>query len=182
MRSCCLVVAFLRGNPASLYDCFIMDGTGGPFVHTELVLRDQAGRCRAYTALEGVGGVVPVPPHAYGPEWALVSVPLAPDMLRRVYAGLLALLAARIPYNRADLWQCCLPFFLPFEADLDCARGDTWQRGVFCSQLACLVLRRAAREGCLPASSAWRARLEAVNSRGCSPNALFLLLAPIKRN
>jgi hypothetical protein len=177
--TCCLIVAFLRGDPACLYDRFVMEGTGGPFVHTEVVLRDESGRGRAYTALERVGGVVPVAPHAYGPEWALVCLPLAPAMLRRVYAGILGLLAAGIPYNTADLWQCCVPLFLPFETDLDCARGDTWRGGVFCSQLACLLLRRAARDGCLPVSPAVRARLESVNSRGCSPNALFRLLRAV---
>ena len=177
-----LTVAFLRGNPRNLHDAFVMDGTWGPYVHTEVILTPPAGPARAYSSYDLVGGVVPVVPHAYGPEWDMVAFPLAPAGFCSVYAMLLAMIAARPPYNRADLWQCCLPFFLPFEADLDCARGDTWQRGVFCSQLACLVLRRAAREGCLPASSARRARLEAVNSRGCSPNALFLLLAPIKRN
>jgi len=171
-----LTVAFLRGDPRNLHDAFVMDGTWGPYVHTEVLLTPQAGPTRAYSSYDTAGGVVPVVPHAYGPEWDMVAFPLAPAGFYGLYAMLLAMIAAHPPYNRDDLWQCCVPFFLPFEADLDCAAPRTWTGGVFCSQFACLLLRWACRAGHVLPRGECRRRLEAVNSRGCSPNGLFSIL------
>jgi hypothetical protein len=145
-------------------------------VHTEVVLTPAEGTRRAYSSYEQAGGVVPVAPHQYGPEWDLITYPLAQPGFYSLYAMVLAMISARLPYNSGDLWQCCVPIFLPFESDLDCTAPKTWSGGVFCSQFACLLLRWAFRAGHVPAHPVSRLRLETVNSRGCSPNALFSIL------
>lgn len=171
-----LTVAFLRGDPRSLHDAFVMDGTWGPYVHTEVVLTPASGPPRAYSSFDAAGGVVPVAPHAYDRGWDLVTYPLPQAGFCGLYAMLLAMIAARPPYNSRDLWQCCVPIFLPFESDLDCTAPRTWAGGVFCSQFACLLLRWACRVGHIRPTPACRLRLEAVNSRGCSPNELHKIL------
>jgi len=176
MPCACLVVAFLRGDPSRWWDRFVMDGTFGPFVHTEVALTDGRGLVRAYSSFEGVGGVVPVPPGRYGPEWELVSVPLAEHGFARLYASVLSLISLQIPYNSGDLWQCCVSAFLPYESDIDETRLDSWRRGVFCSQFACLLLRLGLSQGSVLLPDVPRAHLRAVHSRGCSPNALFRIL------
>jgi hypothetical protein len=176
MRTPSLTIAFLRGDPNSANDRLVMDTTGGPFVHTEVLLAPTTGRPRAYSSFAGIGGVVPLAPHAYGPEWEFVSYPLSQQGFCSLYGMVLAMIAANPPYNSRDLWQCCIPLFLPFEADLDCATPSTWAGGVFCSQMACLLIRRACRTGHIHVPHTARCTLEADNTRGCSPNALFAIL------
>lgn len=172
----CLIVAFLRGDPGRWWDRFVMDGTFGPFVHTEVTLTDGRGLFRAYSSFQGVGGVVPIRPGPYGPNWALVTVPLAKGGFIRLYSSLLSLLSVPIPYNSGDLWQCCVSGFLPFESDIEETRLDSWRRGVFCSQFACLLLRLGLSNGSVLLPDAPRAQLKVVHSRGCSPNALYRIL------
>lgn len=172
----CLVVAFLRGDPGRWWDRLVMDGTCGPFVHTEVWLHDGRGLARGYSSFENVGGVVPIRPGPYGADWTLLSLPLAEGGFQRLYASILSLLSVSIPYNSRDLWQCCVSAFLPFESDLDPTSLTSWRRGVFCSQFACLLLRLALLQGTLSLPGDARGRLCAVNSRGCSPNALYCLL------
>ena len=61
--------------------------------------------------------------------------------------------------------------------DLDCNNIQSWRRsGVFCSQVCLLIMRRLMLTDALPANPALRSHVQAVNSRGCSPNALYRLL------
>ena len=63
-------------------------------------------------------------------------------------------------------------------AEHDCERPETWrQSGVFCSQVALLLLRAFARHGHIVLPADTRALVEATHSRGCSPNTLFGLLS-----
>jgi hypothetical protein len=114
----------------------------------------------------------------------VLRFPLAPGGYERAYALVLQLVSLGLPYNSSDLWLCCIKVALPFKPDLDCERPETWRDGgVFCSQAALLVVRRLARMGVLePLPQPQRALVESTNSRGCSPNALFSLLAPSRLN
>lgn len=180
-------IAFRHAMPELRRDQVISFLTRGPFVHTEVMLMDGHGSVRAYSAFDGISGFTPSRPyHKVGPptaaptQWTTLAYPLAPDGgYERAYAIILQVLALALPYNTRDLWQCCFQAALPFEQDLDCAHPRTWaQRGVFCSQVALLLLRRLAREGLIAFPHiATAARVEATNSRGCSPNQLFRLLA-----
>jgi hypothetical protein len=68
---------------------------------------------------------------------------------------------------------------LPFESDLDCNNITSWRpSGVFCSQVCLLIMRRLAQTGTLQVSPGVKSHMLAVNSRGCSPNALYRLLSP----
>lgn len=171
-----LGIAFLRGSRDSMYDSLVMDATQGPWVHSEVLLA-RGSQVRAYSAFSSVGGFVPSPSLHCGPEWAIVRFPLAADGgYERAYAVILQILSSSLPYNYCDLWQCCIGLLLPLEADLDCHAPSTWTRGVYCSQVSLLILRRLIRSGLVPASGVLRSRVDAVNSRGCSPNKLYRLL------
>ena len=68
------------------------------------------------------------------PEW--VRIPIQVIDARAVRAAVLDALAPQLRYNSEDRWQCCVTAMLPFEADLDCERPETWvSTGVFCSQV-----------------------------------------------
>ena len=54
------------------------------------------------------------------------------------------------------------------------AAGDLGEHGVFGSQAILLILRRLARAGAIQLNPE---PLERTHSRGCSPNALYALLA-----
>lgn len=170
-----LGVAFRRGNKRELYDDLVMGATWGGWVHCEVV-RGKGPTGSAYAALEGRGGFLPSPNRHEPPGWALFAVPVRDAAA--VHAAMLGLLALDLPYNSADLWQCCVTALLPWETELDCERPETWRRtGVFCSQVALLLLRRLARQGAVVLPADTRALVEAAHSRGCSPNTLFGLLA-----
>jgi hypothetical protein len=173
-----LGLAFQRAKLGVPRDHVIATLTWGPFVHTELLLAKGDGDVRAYAAFEGRAGFSPSARKHGGPDWVVLRFALAPGGYERAYALMLQLVALGLPYNSRDLWQCCVKVALPFEQDLDCERPDSWRDGgVFCSQAALLVVRRLARAGVVPLSTRQRARVEDTNSRGCSPNALFALLA-----
>lgn len=177
-----LAIAFLRGDPHTVHDVVVSGATRGPYVHTEIML-GRGSDIRAYTAFEGVSGFTPCTPsvlsrtHESGQEWSILKYNLAPGGYEKAYALILELLATNLPYNRRDLWQCCIKVCLPFEQDLDCETPQTWKpHGVFCSQVALLFLRRMTRNGVLSLSHGCTAGIESTNSRGCSPNTLFRVL------
>jgi hypothetical protein len=181
-------LAFRHANRCVAKDRSISFLTGGPFVHTEIMLADGRGSVRAYAAFDNVSGFTPSsnfsPNQRERKTWTTVRYPLASEQAyRRVYAIILQIIALGLPYNRRDLWQCCIQIALPFEADLDCQNPGTWQEGgVFCSQVALLILRRLRREHLL--AIPWQFEpsvsrlIESTNSRGCSPNQLFKILVP----
>jgi hypothetical protein len=176
-----LAIAFLRGDPYVPRDRSIALFTRGPFVHTEVLLGKGEQDVRAYAAFDGVSGFVPSSARhsRHASRWALVKYPLPPGGYEKVYAWILQMLAAKLPYNQRDLWQCAVKICLPFETDLDCTRPDTWGEngGVFCSQAALLLLRRGVQTGIITLADDKRAkRVEGTNSRGCSPNDLFRIL------
>ncbi len=177
-----LGVAFRRGSATNWHDLLVMESTRGPYVHSELFL--QSGeRARFYTsydasrlpsAITPTSRRLPLPPH-----WEALRFPISARGYKTAYALILQLMTIPIPYNNQDLWQCAIPLALPFERDLDCMAPASWTRGgVFCSQLCLLVLRRLALQGALFVEPSVRRRVDATNSRGCSPNALHRLLLP----
>lgn len=179
-------VAFLRGNPRTFWDRVIMDFTRGPFVHTEFFL--QHGKdVRFYTAANLVdctqnpSGFLPsAKMHALPDDrrWDIVKFPVSYKGYLVAYALVLQLLALQLPYNARDLWQCSVNLLLPYERDLDYRRFDTWQpRGVFCSQVCLLLLRRLHSDGVIALPPSTCKQVYGVNSRGCSPNALRALLS-----
>jgi hypothetical protein len=180
-----LGVAFLRAHNSLPRDRVVSALTWGPYVHTEILLARQDGDIRSYAAFDGVSGFTP---SRYwgkhlGPQqqqqWTVIRYPLQAGGYERVYALVLQLLALNLAYNSRDLWQCCVKVALPFESDLDCERPDTWRPGgVFCSQVALLLVRRLARMGVIRLPDRQARDVELTNSRGCSPNALFEMLSP----
>lgn len=136
-------IAFRHATPGMNRDRVVSLLTGGPYVHTEVLLSDQEGIVRAYAAYEGLSGFTPS--RSFGEQarskpstvWSAVRFPFkSDDGFKRVYALVLTLITLALPYNRQDLWQCCFQQALPFESDLDCAAPKTWLRtGVFCSQV-----------------------------------------------
>lgn len=177
-------VAFLRGNPGIMGERIVMEATWGPFVHSEIFIQNGQD-VRFYSASSPRGeGLVPSARLPMLPsedsKWAFVRFPLVqPGGYELAYAFILQILAMQLPYNSHDLWQCCVKLMLPFERDLDCDNVNTWrQSGVFCSQVCLLILRHMARKGALQLTPTVTSSLEASNSRGCSPNALYSLLVP----
>ena len=175
MRGDWLGVAFRTGNIRYLQDDAIMGLTFGEYVHCEVIIgKDEDGK--AYGAFQGAGGFMPSGnKHTY-PEWTLFAMPLKnPTQVRELFLHMISL---KIPYNYADLWQCCIPTLLPWETELNCEDPVTWNhKGVFCSQVALLILRRLARLDAIECPCNTRQLVEAFHSRGCSPNALFGLLS-----
>lgn len=170
-----LGVAFLRGEGTSIMDDIVMGATLGSWVHCE-VLRGNGQQCRAYTALQGTGGFIPSGAKHAPPRWALFVVPVHDPAA--VHSFLLSILALNLPYNYSDLWQCCVTAMLPWETELDCEKPETWKKtGVFCSQVALLLLRALSRKRVITLPADTHALVEATHSRGCSPNALFGLLS-----
>lgn len=181
-------VAFLRGDPRSMWDRVVMGATHGPFVHTEFFIQRGAD-VRMYTAVNLLSNgtarpsgflpstrlrTLPDPSH-----WEIVKFPVSPSGYTLTYAIILQLLAMNLPYNARDLWQCCVKLALPFERDLDCNHPETWRpSGVFCSQACLLLLRRLQLQGVLALQPVSAMAVHTVNSRGCSPNSLFRILRP----
>jgi hypothetical protein len=172
-------VAFRHASPSIAKDRIISCLTRGPFVHTEIILADGKGGMRAYAAKDNTSGFSPSNSFnaACGSHhaWTTVRYSLgSPQAYKHVYAIILQLISLALPYNSQDLWQCCVQIALPFEHDLDWRYPETWKgAGVFCSQVALLILRKLASEGVLPLVPD---SIQTVNSRGCSPNQLFRLL------
>lgn len=181
-------IAFLRGDPRRLYERAIMDATFGPYTHTEFFVQ-KGTDVRFYSAVnlarpgrqKMAGGFMPsarlrgLPdPH----KWQIVRYPVTEQGYKAAYALVLQLLALQLPYNARDLWQCCISVMLPFEKDLDCSRLESWRpSGVFCSQVCLLLLRRLHSQGVLRLPAEVVPGVYRTNSRGCSPNGLFRLLA-----
>lgn len=186
-------VAFLRGNPGVFSDEMIMQSTVGPYVHTEIMLGDDKGDVRCYTACSMIqqggcsrkfeSGFTPSMRFELGSParcgWDSVYFPLNGGMAdyRLVYAVVLQLVAMQLPYNYRDLWQCCAKFMLPFERDIDCNNLQAWRpRGVYCSQMCLLFLRRLDCGGIISLPQHAQALVRGTNSRGCSPNRLACIL------
>jgi hypothetical protein len=171
-----LGVAFFRGDMGVIADDLVMAATMGAFVHCEVVRGRGRQVHRVYTSFQEGGGFLPSSSRPSPPTWAMFAIPVANPA--GVHAAILSLLALNLPYNSRDLWQCCFKAMLPWETELDCDRPETWrQSGVFCSQVALLLLRRFARSGDIVLPADTRALVEATHSRGCSPNTLFGLLS-----
>lgn len=180
-------VAFMRGNPRLWGDLVVMNATQGPFVHSEFFIQKEGGY-RFYTSANLVhddercraGGFMPslrLKGFPSPSEWDTVCFPVTEKVYLSTYAWILQILALNLPYNERDLWQCCVQCLLPFERDLDSNDPATWQpRGVFCSQVCLLLVRRLLHTDSLVTSPVTRQLLLATNSRGCSPNALHGLL------
>jgi hypothetical protein len=190
-------VSFLRGNPGVLGEELIMQSTVGPYVHSEIMLGDDQGEVRCYTACSMVqqGGCARKFESGFTPSrrlkgtpcwtmphgWDSVCFPLNGGMAdyRLIYAVVLQLVAMQLPYNYGDLWQCCAKFMLPFERDVDCNSLPDWRvRGVYCSQMCLLFLRRLDCRGMITLPSHTRMQMWGTNSRGCSPNRLARMLLP----
>jgi len=171
-----LGVAFYKGSYSSMYDDLVMAATLGTFVHCELLRGRGRSVCQAYSSFNPRGGFILSPNRPSPAHWALFAIPV--DNPRAVHATILSVLALNLPYNSRDLWQCCFKAMLPWETELDCDRPATWQTsGVFCSQVALLLLRAFARRGDITLPADTQALVEATHSRGCSPNTLFWLLS-----
>ena len=177
----------MRGDQRQMGDRLIMQGTGGPFVHTEFLLGKGAD-IRCYTACgspsrhEAREGFVPtrhLTDLPVRPEWDVITFPVHNGTLgyNRVYALILQLIATQIPYNYKDLWQCCVKVMLPYERDVDCSNPLSWQkRGVFCSQACLLLLRHLSNLGLITLPQSMESQVRSINSRGCSPNALHRIV------
>lgn len=171
-----LGIAFLRGSLLSADDDMVMAATMGSYVHCEILRGRGEAIHRGYAGFRDRGGFV-LSPNRVGPQhWALFAFPVTDPPA--VHATILAVIALNLPYNSSDLWQCCIKTMLPWETELDCEQPETWKRsGVFCSQVALLLLRRFARRGHIALPRDTHALLETTHSRGCSPNTLFWLLS-----
>lgn len=180
-------VAFKRGSPLTWGDTLIMRSTAGPFVHAELFLQNGS-HARFYTSVDVPASTFPcaiMPTPSRLPlsgDWESIRFPVTQHGFTVAYALILELLSLPIPYNSRDLWQCAVKLMLPFERDLDFARPSTWTgHGVFCSQLCLLVLRRLVALGHIVPPPYRISQLFGRNSRGCSPNDLFRLLAGVRK-
>ncbi len=178
-------IAFRHASPHVTRDKFISVLTKGPFVHTEVLLADGKGGVRAYSACEGSSGFAPSSSFngSKQNQWTVVRYPFkSNEAFRKAYAFLLQIISMSIPYNSADLWQCFIQAALPFEKDLDCNSPHKWKSsGVFCSQVALLILRKLQQDGLISMANPGHDQgllgmLEHTNSRGCSPNQLFKML------
>lgn len=169
-------VAFERGRIREVNDDLIMAATMGAFVHCELMRGKGQRVFQVYTSFNAAGGFVLSENKPLPPQWALFVFPVTNPSA--VHATILSVLALNLPYNSTDLWQCCFKAMLAWESELDCERPETWRHsGVFCSQVALLLLRAFARRGHIVLPADTRDLIEATHSRGCSPNTLFWLLS-----
>jgi len=178
-----LGIAFFRGAPYNPWASLIRNTTGGPYVHSEILIHDGASTC-SFSSFQGYGGFVQSQSVYTPQEWDILLFPLsqqAYDFSMYLAAQLHSL---HLPYNYTDLCQCwsyrCWPhLFLPLRSDLDCTAPSTWSSsGVFCSQVCLLFLRRLVHEGLLSLSPDTAETVATTNSRACSPNALYSMLAP----
>jgi len=169
-------VAFLPGDFHRTGDWFIMETTGGPFVHSELLLGVDS-YCMAFSSYGDAGGFVPSLNKICSSHWVIVRIPVAPEVYARAVQTCRDVLAVNPTYNSSDLWQCCIQLMLPYEKDVDCQNPRSWKSGVFCSQVCLLFLRKMAREGAFYGLTGLAKRLESMNSRGCSPSQLYDIMA-----
>lgn len=171
-------IAFRTGNITSPYDTMIMTGTLGHFVHCELILGRgaEADVFSSYNKDNCVSGFVRSMSEFNPQEWTILTMPA--NDTRNARAMSLQLLDLGIPYNAKDLWQCCVKVMLPFETEVDCNNAMEWkQKGVFCSQMCLLFLRKMVQNGDLSVNNVLKHHLETVHSRGCSPNMLYNIIA-----
>lgn len=171
-------VAFKKGSLLVPYEALIMSSTFGTFVHCELILgHGSVGDVYASydTNHEGCGFQRSTEPFT-SDKYVVITLPLKDDG-KTAHTLALRLIDLKLPYNSSDLWQCCIKAMLPFESDLDCEKVDTWKGGVFCSQMCLLFMRNLVKNKSVDFSPALHHHLENVHSRGCSPNALYNILA-----
>ena len=168
-----LGIAFNRGKLGNINHDIIMSSTWGPWVHCEVIVgKDEVGT--AYGAFEHVGGFLRSQ-NVHDPrDWSVFVTPVS--SLMPLQAAVVRMVDLGIKYNTSDLWQCCIKTLLPFETELDCHRPESWKNGVFCSQVALLMLRRMSDENVVSLPTPMTHMLHSVHSRGCSPNTLFNLV------
>lgn len=187
-------VAFRRGCLKSVGDDVVMQGTWGPYVHSEFVLGKNSSDIRCYTACSSPDSskyregflstqrwTSLTPPEG----WEVIIFPINEGMTgyRKAYALILQLLSLHIPYNYKDLWQCCVKAVLSHEKDVVCTDAKDWQRhGVFCSQACLLLLRQFANQNLITLSVHAQTLVSTINSRGCSPNCLYRIISYAKKN
>lgn len=161
-----LCVAFQKGTFTNIYHDVIMGSTWGRFVHCEILFEGKA-----YAAYEGISGFMASQERMFPKDkWTVLSL----DVLDRekVHGIILHTLGCNIPYNRHDLWQCVLPGGVYVSAELNYNSPETWTKGVFCSQVVLLLLKRMLECDCVRMDR----QLMAIYSRSCSPNTLFHVL------
>lgn len=168
-------IAFKQGDVHNAMDDGIMLGTLGQYVHCELILAKD-GTARTYASYEGVGGFVRSNTEYTPDHWDISMFKLKDHS--SALGICMQILDYKLPYNADGRWQCVIKAALPFEMDLDCQRPQTWNNGVFCSQVALLVLRRLHREKLVDFPEQLATAVEAFNSKGCSPNTLASILKP----
>lgn len=172
-------IAFKTGDWYDPYEAVIMGSTVGQYVHCELVIGDneKADVYSSYDSKQLCCGFARSIEDYTPKRWTLLTHKLADT--QNAKKQVLQILDKNLPYNKSDLWQCCIKTMLPFESELDCELVDTWKHsGVFCSQMCLLFLRHMARVGDLTTNPHLKHHLESVHSRGCSPNLLFGILSP----
>lgn len=162
-------ICFCRATPGNSYERAIEVWTGGPWVHAEIEL-PGVGRWSAFDK--------PTEPFCRSLRSSYdyaFEYPLTADAAKSLHAYVLRIIARAPPYNRRDLWQCCVKLFLPLERDLDPHTPETWSR-VFCSQAVVLALKHMLDTRMLEFTPNGDRRVKLLNSRGCSPNSLFRML------
>jgi len=177
-----LGIAFFRGAPFNPWAALIRNTTGGPYVHSEILIHDGTSTC-SFSSFQGYGGFIQSQSVYTPQEWDILLFPLSQQAYDFSMFLTSQLHALHLPYNYTDLCQCwsyrCWPHvFPPLRSDLDCKAPSTWSSGVFCSQACLLFLRRLIHEGLLTPAQETTDLVNAINSRTCSPNALYSILAP----
>lgn len=107
-------------------------------------------------------------------DWHVVDVPITDA--QRAWQFIAAAAGARVEYG-VSAGECAFPKFVidAFEGDLDCCRPATWDR-LFCSQFVLLFLRWCAVQKILDVPDERSVVLWSVNSRGCLPSRLKILM------
>jgi hypothetical protein len=169
-------ISFRSGNHHSMREAIIMAGTQGPFVHSELLL-GTGSSYKAYSAYEGIGGLLSSRNNCSKPDWTTIVFGVAsPEAFSKIQNFVHHVLSLHIPYNNRDWYRYPFQRIYPFQSDLNYQRPESWDQ-VFCSQVILLLLRKFLTEK-LIANVPERVQIaiHVTNSRGCSPNDLFRLL------
>ena len=148
-------------------------------VHTEIWFGDYHTGAYCYDGNQRAGCVLTFKGASElespdGSSWHVVDIPIT-DMDTALKFIEIAQ-SSRVPYG-INVAECALPKAIidEFDADVDCCRPETWDK-LFCSQLALLFLRWCDKQGILAVDKARSSALWAVNSRGCIPSRLKIIL------
>jgi len=164
-------LATLKGT--DLFDSLVTAfSLGNPGVHTEIWI--DGYRVSTFAGRAGCVSVLPMG-DVRASDWYVIDIPVK-DLHTAVH---FVEQAVRTPATyRWYLPEFSMPKALldRFDTDLDCQRPDTWDR-LFCSQFALLFLRRCALAGVLVGVDQRRLELLwEVNSRGCLPSRLMIIV------